>query len=62
MTARKKEGTLTAGKGNALTVRKRTLRDLTAGGHGPKGGWIRPPISWSCPQPSPSGANCNKAM
>ena len=24
------------------------------------GGWLRPPISWSCPQPAPSSAQCPK--
>jgi hypothetical protein len=26
------------------------------------GGWIRPPITWSCPQPPPSSSNCPKTM
>jgi len=42
-----------------LTVTKQTIRvlgDLT----GIHGGWIRPPITWSCPQPAPSSSNCPK--
>ena len=44
-----------------LNVNKQTLRvlgsdDLAVIG----GGWIRPPITWSCPQPSASSANCPK--
>ncbi|HSR97435.1 MAG TPA: hypothetical protein VLM79_10315 [Kofleriaceae bacterium] len=27
-----------------------------------QGGWIRPPITWSCPQPSASSSNCPKTM
>ena len=26
------------------------------------GGWIRPPITWSCPQPPPSSSNCPKTV
>ncbi len=43
-----------------LTLGKITLRDLTVPGAGPKGGWVRPPITWSCPQPPPSSSNCPK--
>jgi hypothetical protein len=44
-----------------LTVNRQTIRvlggeDLTV----VAGGWIRPPISWSCPQPAPSSSNCPK--
>lgn len=44
-----------------LTVNKQTIRVL--GGQdleGVGGGWIRPPITWSCPQPPPSSSNCPK--
>ena len=50
MTARTKTSNRTAGKGK-LFLGKRTLRDLTVPDAGPRGGWIRPPITWSCPQP-----------
>ncbi|HZJ65558.1 MAG TPA: hypothetical protein VFD36_18745 [Kofleriaceae bacterium] len=46
-----------------LSVNKQTLRVL--GGDeltGVAGGWIRPPITWSCPQPPPSSSNCPKTM
>jgi hypothetical protein len=59
MTARKGRNPEVAGKAKKLTIRKRTLKDLTGQGAGPKGGWIRPPISWGCPQPSMS-ACCPK--
>lgn len=26
------------------------------------GGWIRPPLTWSCPQPPPSSSNCPKTI
>ena len=39
MTTRKKTSTKAAGKGN-LSLAKRTLRDLTVQGKGPKGGFI----------------------
>ena len=52
MTARKTTPTEAARKRKPLTVAKRTLKDLQGPGDGPKGGWIRPPISWSCPQPT----------
>lgn len=42
-----------------LSVNKQTIRVL--GGQdleGVAGGWIRPKITWSCPQPSASSANC----
>ena len=39
-----------------LVLRKETLRQLTPGElKQVAGGWIRPPLSWSCPQPSQSG-------
>jgi hypothetical protein len=35
-----------------LVLKKETLRQLTPGELKlAAGGWIRPPISWSCPQP-----------
>jgi len=38
-----------------LALRKETLRQLTASElKQAAGGWIRPPLSWSCPQPSAS--------
>lgn len=56
-----KEGTMTtrmrpetdtnARRNKRMTLGKKTLKDLGARGKGPDGGWIRPPISWSCPQP-----------
>lgn len=51
MTARKKSGGTKAAKGKRLSLSKRTLRDLPVGNEGPKGAWIRRPISWTCPQP-----------
>ena len=36
---------------NKQTIRVLVTDDLTQAA----GGWIRPPISWSCPQPSLSG-------
>ena len=50
----KKPGKPSMTRGSKLTVEKETLRDLPASGRAAraiKGGWIRPPISWSCPQP-----------
>lgn len=46
---------------NKLSVNKQTLRVL-AGNELElvDGGWIRPPITWSCPQPPPSSSNCPK--
>ena len=44
-----------------LVVHKQTIRTLgleqlaEAGG-----GWIRPLITWTCPQPPPSSSNCPK--
>ena len=39
-----------------LVLRKETLRQLTPNELKlAAGGWIRPPITWSCPQPSQSG-------
>jgi hypothetical protein len=61
MTARKKAGTPPTGQQKRLTVRKQTLKDLSAG-DGPMGGWIRPPISWGCPQPAPASMNCTKTV
>ena len=26
------------------------------------GGWLRPPITWSCPQPPPSSSNCPQTV
>ncbi|MGH9884706.1 MAG: hypothetical protein ACREBE_04220 [bacterium] len=46
-----------------LNVTKQTIRML--GGEDlveAHGGWIRPPITWSCPQPAPSSSNCPKTM
>ena len=38
-----------------LVLRKETLRQLTTDElKQVAGGWIRPPLSWSCPQPSMS--------
>jgi len=38
-----------------LALRKETLRQLTASElKQAAGGWIRPPLTWSCPQPSAS--------
>jgi hypothetical protein len=51
MTPRKKNPSEAGRKRKALTVGKRTLKDLQGTGEGPKAGWIRPPISWGCPQP-----------
>ena len=46
-----------------LTLRKETLRQLTPGELKlAAGGWIRPPITWSCPQPPPSSSNCPKDL
>ena len=39
-----------------LVLGKETLRQLTPGElKQVAGGWIRPPLTWSCPQPSMSG-------
>ena len=36
-----------------LKVNKETVKDLTTAElKQVKGGWIRPPITWTCPQPS----------
>lgn len=46
-----------------LAVTKQTIRML--GGEDlleVQGGWIRPPITWSCPQPAPSSSNCPKTI
>ena len=44
-----------------LVLKRETLRQLTPGELKlAAGGWIRPPISWSCPQPPPSSSNCPK--
>jgi len=59
MTSRSKASFKAQGRGK-LSLTKLTLRDLTVPGAGPRGGWIRPPISWSCPQPQPSTSNCPK--
>jgi hypothetical protein len=41
-----------------LRVTKQTIRVLAADDLAlAAGGWIRPPITWACPQPS---ANCSK--
>lgn len=38
-----------------LVLRKETLQQLTPGElKQVAGGWIRPPLTWSCPQPSAS--------
>jgi hypothetical protein len=40
-----------------LVLRKETLRQLTPSELKlAAGGWIRPPLTWSCPQPSASGS------
>jgi hypothetical protein len=45
-----------------LVLRKETLRQLTPDElKQAAGGWIRPPLSWSCPQPSASEC-CPKAQ
>jgi hypothetical protein len=59
MTTRNKSSLKAEGKGK-LSLSKLTLRDLTVPDAGPRGGWLRPPISWSCPQPPPSSSNCPK--
>ena len=42
-----------------LVLKRETLRQLTPSElKQAAGGWIRPPISWSCPQPAPSSSNC----
>lgn len=42
-----------------LDLNKETLRDLDApDAEAVKGGWIRPLITVSCPQPAPSSSNC----
>jgi hypothetical protein len=44
-----------------LNVNKQTLRVLVGDELADvAGGWLRPPISWSCPQPAPSSSNCPK--
>lgn len=44
-----------------LELNKETVLDLTESeAERVKGGWIRPPLSWSCPQPSASEC-CPKA-
>ncbi len=44
-----------------LVLKKETLRQLTPSELKlAAGGWIRPPITWSCPQPPPSSSNCPK--
>lgn len=46
-----------------LVLKKETLRQLTASElKQAAGGWIRPPITWSCPQPPPSSSNCPKTQ
>jgi len=40
-----------AKRNKRLILGKKTLKDLNTRGKGPDGGWIRPPITWSCPQP-----------
>lgn len=44
-----------------MNLSRTTLRTLTSDQlDAARGGWIRPPISWSCPQPAPSSSNCPK--
>jgi hypothetical protein len=44
-----------------LAIHKQTIRVLTSDTLAHiDGGWLRPPISWSCPQPPPSSSNCPK--
>jgi natural product precursor len=44
-----------------LTLNKQTIRVLDSQElANVAGGWIRPPISWTCPQPPPSSAHCPK--
>jgi len=39
-----------------LVLNKETIQHLSESeAEQARGGWIRPPISWSCPQPSQSG-------
>jgi len=39
-----------------LELNKETVKDLPANDmKNVKGGWIRPPISWTCPQPTEYG-------
>jgi hypothetical protein len=43
----------------ALPSKQETLLELTdAELEGVSGGWIHPPLSWSCPQPSTRLAGC----
>jgi hypothetical protein len=42
-----------------LELVKETIQELTESeAEQVKGGWLRPPISWSCPQPPPSSSHC----
>jgi hypothetical protein len=44
-----------------LVLKKETLRQLTPSELKlAAGGWIRPPITWSCPQLAASSSNCPK--
>jgi len=61
MTTRSKAAQKATERGK-LSLNKLTLRDLTVPGAGPRGGWLRPPITWSCPQPPPSSSNCPKQV
>ena len=61
MTTRSKAAQKAMERGK-LSLNKLTLRDLTVPGPGPRGGWVRPPITWSCPQPPPSSSNCPKKV
>jgi len=46
--------------GTKLVVNRQTIRALATGELAAVGGgWIRPPISWSCPQPSLSTSSCH---
>jgi hypothetical protein len=46
-----------------LVMNKQTIRVLTPDVLADiAGGWLRPPITWSCPQPPPSSSNCPKAI
>jgi hypothetical protein len=53
MVTKNKAGQETArAKVGKLKVNKETVKDLNAKELKKiKGGWIRPPITWSCPQP-----------
>jgi hypothetical protein len=45
------EADRSAKRNERLVLGKKTLKDLNTQGKGPGGGWLRPPITVSCPQP-----------